>query len=82
MGDEDDQGAAPADDFIRQEMVKTLLTTVKQNAELIAVLNNRAAGPTPEAIRAENWRNLIWRWENQPKLRNIKILKKWASKYG
>ena len=53
MAGDDDQDEVVAQDLSMEELVKTLLTTVKQNADLIKVLNDRAAGPPAEAIRAE-----------------------------
>ena len=53
MAGDDDQDEVVAQDLSMEELVKTLLTTVKQNADLIKVLNDCSAGPPAEAIRAE-----------------------------
>ena len=85
-GDEDqDQGAAP-EGFTMEDMVKTLLTTVKQNADLIAALNNRAAGPSAEAIRAEKLAKLNLALRKSTKVKEYRdtqemSIKEWLKKY-
>ena len=61
MAGDDDEAAAQAVDpkeMSMEELVKTLLQTVKQNADLIKTLNERAEGPSAEAIRAEKLQKL------------------------
>ena len=53
MAGDDEEAAAQDKDMSMEELVKTLLITVKQNADLIKALNDRAEGPSDEAIRAE-----------------------------
>ena len=54
-GEHDDQAEAQADgkEMSMEVLVRTLVQTVKQNADLIKALNNRTEGPSDEAIRAE-----------------------------
>ena len=52
-GDEIEEAAAQIKEMSMEELVKTLLKSVQQNADLIRRLNDRAEGPSAEAIRAE-----------------------------
>ena len=69
-----------------EELVKTLLTTVKQNADLIKTLNDRAAGPSAEAIRAEKLSKLNLALRKSTKIKEYRdtqemSIKKWLKKY-
>ena len=53
MAGDGDEAAAAVPEMSMEELVKTLLETVQQNAELIKTLRERNEGPSEEAIRAE-----------------------------
>ena len=53
LTEEMEQAMAQIKDMSMEDLVKTLLTSVQQNADLIKRLSDRAEGPTAEAIRAE-----------------------------
>ena len=86
MGEDDQDGAAPAEGFTMEDMIKTLLTTVKQNADLIVALNNHAAGLSAEAIRAEKLAKLNLALRKSTKVKEYKntqemSIKEWLKKY-
>ena len=89
MAGDDDEAAAQAVDpkeMSMEELVKTLLQTVKQNADLIKTLNERAEGPSAEAIRAEKLQKLSVNLRKSSKIKEYKdtqelSIKEWLKKY-
>ena len=86
MAGDDEEAAAQAVDMSMEELVKTLLQTVKQNADLIKTLNERAEGPSAEAIRAEKLQKLSVNLRKSSKIKEYKdtqelSIKEWLKKY-
>ena len=73
-------------DMNMDELIKTLLKSVQQNADLIRRLSDRADGPTAEAIRAEKLSKLNLALRKSSKIKEYKDtqemnIKEWLKKY-
>ena len=84
--DDMDEAAAQVKEMSMEELVKTLLKTVQQNADLIKTLNDRAEGPSAEAIRAEKLSKLNLALRKSSKIKEYKdtqemSIKEWLKKY-
>ena len=71
-GDEIEEAAAQIKDMSMEELVKTLLRSVQQNADLIRRLNDRAEAPSAEAIRAEKLSKLNLALRKSSKIKEYK----------
>ena len=85
-GDEIEEAAAQIKDMSMEELVKTLLRSVQQNADLIRRLNDRAEAPSAEAIRAEKLSKLNLALRKSSKIKEYKDtqemnIKEWLKKY-
>ena len=73
-------------DMSMEDLVKTLITSVHQNADLIKKLSDRADGPAAEAIRAEKLSKLNLALRKSSKIKDYKDtqdvnIKEWLKKY-
>ena len=74
--EEMEQAMAQIKDMNMDELIKTLLKSVQQNADLIRRLSDRADGPSAEAIRAEKL-SKIKEYKDTQEMN----IKEWLKKY-
>ena len=84
--EEMEQAMAQIKDMNMDELIKTLLKSVQQNADLIRRLSDRADGPTAEAIREEKLSKLNLALRKSSKIKEYKDtqemnIKEWLKKY-
>ena len=86
LTEEMEQAMAQIKDMSMEDLVKTLITSVHQNADLIKKLSDRADGPAAEAIRAEKLSKLNLALRKSSKIKEYKDtqdmnIKEWLKKY-